>query len=74
MSDLSMSHADTKLTPAGRQLLVRRAVLLSFELIGILLTTDANFGSDNVPTIPEVARRVERRRPRVGDTRATDAF
>jgi len=69
-----MSHAEARLNPAGRQLLVRRAVPLNFELNGILLVTDANFGMNNDPTILEAARRVERRRPRVGDTRATDAL
>lgn len=46
--------------------------MLTFELNGIILATDANFVMNNDPTILQVARRVVRRRLSVGDIRATD--
>ena len=48
--------------------------MLTFELNGIILATDANFVMNNDPTILQVARRVVRRRLRVGDDRATDSL
>jgi hypothetical protein len=46
--------------------------MLTFELNGIILATDANFVMNNDPTILQVARRVVGRRLSVGDIRATD--